>query len=95
MLVLSRRLGESVVIDDEAIATVAVIGRDFIELSLTRLDGSVLGIATIGTKDLTPVYAGVRGVVVRTETDRARLGFEGHPGSRIDRREFWGHRRQF
>jgi len=69
MPVLTRRLGESLVIDDEAIATVAVIGHDFIELSLTRLDGSVLGIATIGTKEWASVFAGVRGVVVRMEAD--------------------------
>jgi hypothetical protein len=93
MLVLSRRLGESVVIDDEAIATVAVIGRDLVELSLTRLDGSNLGLAALGLGELTPVFAGVRGIIVRIDPAGVRLGFEGHPGSRIDRHENWGPRR--
>jgi sRNA-binding carbon storage regulator CsrA len=95
MLVLSRRLGESVVIDDEAIATVAVIGREFVELSLTRLDGSLLGTSTIGLKKSSPVFAGVRGVVARFENEKVRFGFDGPEGSRVDRGEEWEARRQF
>jgi sRNA-binding carbon storage regulator CsrA len=36
MLVLSRKRGQSIVIDNEVVATVAVVGHEFVDLSLPR-----------------------------------------------------------
>jgi hypothetical protein len=35
MLVLSRKLGQSIVIDNEVVVTLAIIGREFVELSVS------------------------------------------------------------
>ena len=89
MLVLSRKLGEGIVIDNHVIATLAVLANDFVEFSLSDIDGTYSSIVTVGKNKLTSVVAGVRAVFVRKEGEKARLGFEHPPEIRIDRREFW------
>ena len=89
MLILSRKLGESVMIDNEVVVTVAVLAREFVELSLSNSEGTVSGIVTIGKKGLTLVAHGVRAVFIQNEGEKVRLGFDGPPGCRIDRSESW------
>lgn len=78
MLVLTRAPGESVVINETTIATVAVIGPDFVDLSLKTMDGRRLRTVTLGTAGLQPVAEGVSALLVRIRTEplRARIGFE-------------------
>ena len=89
MLVLSRRLGEGIVIDNHVIATLAVLANDFVEFSLSDIDGTYSSIVTVGKKELTSVVAGVRAVFVRKEGEKAgswrkcarRIGKKGYPTS--------------
>jgi sRNA-binding carbon storage regulator CsrA len=88
MLVLSRKLGESVVLDDKVAATVAVVGRDFVDLCLTKVGcGSQLGIESIRLREMTPVIPGISAVAARVQADKVRLGFETEAGHRVERRE--------
>jgi len=89
MLVLSRKLGNGVVIDNRFVVTVAVLAHEFVELSLSDPNGTVAGTVTLGKTGLTPIMDRVRAVFIRTEGDKARLGFDGPPGCRIDRSESW------
>jgi hypothetical protein len=85
VFVLSRRIGESVVIGNSIVATVAVVGTDFVDLSLVRIDGTRLGKATLD-RQLRPVVPGVAGVIVkRLEGNRVSLGFELEDGIPIVR----------
>jgi sRNA-binding carbon storage regulator CsrA len=86
VLVLSRGIGESVVFDNSVVATVAVVGADFVDLSLARIDGTRLGHATLDVQRLRPVVQGVAGVIVkRLDGNRVRLGFEYDEGISVAR----------
>ena len=90
MLVLSRKLGEAIVIDNHVIATLAVLANDFVEFSLCDINGTCSSsILTVGKRELTPIVADVRVVFVRKDANKARLGFKYPPEIQIDRREFW------
>jgi sRNA-binding carbon storage regulator CsrA len=89
MLVLSRNLGESIVIDNEVVVTVAVVGREFVELSISHSTGTVSDIVTVGNKEPMLVAHGVRARFIRSEGEKVRLGFDGPSGCRIDRSENW------
>ncbi len=88
MLVLSRQLGQSIVLDNEVVVTVAVLGREFVELSLSDSTGKITGIVTVG-KEPALVAPEIRAHFIRSEGEKVRLGFEGPPGCRIDRSENW------
>jgi sRNA-binding carbon storage regulator CsrA len=77
MLVLSRKVGESIIIDSKFTATVAVVGADFVDLGLSEVGGTRLGYVTLNTHKLAQVIRGVRGIMVeRIEEGRVSLGFE-------------------
>ncbi len=86
MFVLSRRIGESVVLDNAVVATIAVVGADFVDLSLAKIDGTRIGNATLDVQQLRPVVQGVAGVMVkRLEANKVRLGFELEEGIAVAR----------
>jgi sRNA-binding carbon storage regulator CsrA len=77
VFVLSRRIGESVVFDNAVVATVAVVGAEFVDLSLAKIDGTRLGRVTLDVQQLRPVVQGVAGVMVKRLSENSiRLGFE-------------------
>ena len=79
MLVLSRKLGGCF-----------VIGREFVELSITRLDGTLLGTAAICRGEASPVFGGVWARVVKISGDKVRLGIECRAGDSVERMEDCG-----
>jgi sRNA-binding carbon storage regulator CsrA len=86
MLVLSRRIGESVIFDDAVTATVAVVGANFVDLSVATIGGAHLGRATLELQQHRPVVQGVIGVMVkRLAEDRVCLGFEVGEGISVAR----------
>jgi sRNA-binding carbon storage regulator CsrA len=89
MLVLSRRLGESLVINDQLVLTVALLTDDYVELSLINVGGTFLGSFTARTNQPIRVTDDIQIVAVRIEGERVRLGIEGTPGSTFHRGEFW------
>lgn len=90
MLVLSRRTGESLIIDDLLRLTVAVVGRDFVDLALQDIDGMAVGRITLSIDQLRPVVPGVEGLMIPTlDKDRVRLGPECREGIAIVRSEHW------
>ena len=77
MLILSRRIGESIIIDGTFTATVAVVGADFVDLGLCERDGTQLGCVTLNTRQRAHVVRGVSGIMIeRMEQGRVRLGFD-------------------
>lgn len=87
MLVLSRKIGESVVIDDLIVLTVAIIGEGFIDLGMAEVGGAQLGTISLDHHGLRPIVDGVKGVMVRIEGDRVRIGFDYREGVSIVRPE--------
>ena len=89
MLVLSRTLGQSVVIDGSTVATLAVIGHRFVALALEKLSGENLGYVTLTADGSAHVAHGVHGLAVQITPVRVRLGFEGPAGINVERYEFF------
>lgn len=87
MLILSRGVGESVVFDNEVVATVAVLGREFVDLGLSKISGEPLGTVTLTSDGLSPIAKGVQGIVVKLLADKVRLGFDFPRGMTITRSE--------
>ena len=93
MLVLSRRLGESVVINDQLVLTIALLVDDYVELSLIRVDGSFLGSFNAHFDEYLTLTDEIQVIPIRFEGETVRLGLEGPPNSRFVRGEFWNLRR--
>lgn len=79
MLVVSREVGESLVVVGRMLLTVAVAGRHFVDLSLSDLCGRQLRVVTLPKSATVPVAHGIRGVFIEAVGSRVRLGFE-YPG---------------
>jgi sRNA-binding carbon storage regulator CsrA len=75
MLIVTRKLGESIVIGDMAV-TVAVLAENSVELSLARTDGMPVATVTVGQARLTDLVRGVQAVVLAVDRDKVRLGLE-------------------
>src|SRR5262249_7846528 len=89
MLVLSRRRGESVVINDRPVLTIALLAEDFAELSPIGVDGAFLGSFTARTDESVSLPDNVQVTLIRFEGERVRLGVEGPPNCRFARGEYW------
>jgi sRNA-binding carbon storage regulator CsrA len=89
MLVLSRKMGDCLVIGDEFVVTVAFLAEDYAELSLTRLDGSFVRCATVRCNEWFEVYNQIRVVVVQIGKENARIGIDAPSDNRVHRGEFW------
>lgn len=85
MFVLSRRIGESVIIGNAVTATVAVVGAEFADLHLADVDGAHIGRVTIDVKHLRQIVNGVSGVMIKRLDDRVWLGLEIEKGIEIAR----------
>lgn len=93
MLVLSRKVGEQVVIDDRWIATIERIDPDAVRLSLANHRGVPLGQVIAALDAGTSLIRDVEVVYIRSEREKVRLGFRCSDGSeavlRIARKEHW------
>ncbi|MGE5194499.1 MAG: carbon storage regulator [Deltaproteobacteria bacterium] len=89
MLVLSRKIGDCIVIGDGFVVTVAFLAEDHAELSLTRLDGSFVRSATVRCNEWFQVDDQIRVVVVQIEKEKARIGIDAPSDNRVHRGEFW------
>jgi sRNA-binding carbon storage regulator CsrA len=87
MLVLSRKVSESVVVDLEFFVTVTFLGDPAVEYSLSTLNRKHITTLTVRRNESITLGAGVRATVIRFEEDRVRLGFEIPPECRVDRAE--------
>jgi sRNA-binding carbon storage regulator CsrA len=74
MMIVTRKLGESIVIGDTAV-TVALLAQNSVELSLARTDGMPVATVTVGQR-LTDLVRGVQAVVLAVDRDKVRLGLE-------------------
>jgi carbon storage regulator CsrA len=89
MLVLSRRLGESLVVNDQLVLTIALLAEDYVELSLINATGSFLVSFTARADESVSLTDAIQVTVIQFEGEKVRLGVEGPRDSRIDRGEFW------
>jgi len=87
MLVLKRKVGEAIVIDRNIVATVVIIGDDFVELGLSNLSGGQLGTIVLLKTEYTHIAHGVYGIVVQLRPN-VRLGFECPKTITLERQEF-------
>jgi sRNA-binding carbon storage regulator CsrA len=88
MLVLSRKLGESVVIND-LIITVDSFTADHSVLSLMRTNCEFLQKVTAPFHKTVEITDHVRAVMIQAEPHRVRLGFHLPPDYSIARWEVW------
>ncbi len=89
MLVLSRNVGEKIVINEDIVLTVAVIGVEFCDVEIRHSDGRKIGLVTLQIgADGSRTGNGVWGHVLRAERQhKVRLGFECPPGVTVRRAE--------
>lgn len=92
MLVLSRKLGESIVVND-LIITVDSFTDDHSILSLMRTNCEFLRKVTAPFNEYVEITDEVRAVMIRAERDKVRLGIESPPDSIISRWEAWDPKR--
>jgi sRNA-binding carbon storage regulator CsrA len=85
MLVLSRRLNESLLFNDDLVLTVTLLTGDYAELSLLRRDGPLLGTFTARPNEWITLVDGVRLVAVRVDPEKVRLGIDANSETRIER----------
>jgi sRNA-binding carbon storage regulator CsrA len=83
--VLSRRLNESLVINDDLVLTVTLLTDNYAELSLLRRDGPLLGTFTARPNEWFSLVDGVRLVAVRVDSEKVRVGIDSTPETRIER----------
>ncbi len=88
MLVLSRQLGESVVIND-LIITLDSFTDDHSVLSLMRTNCEFLRKITAPSNEFVEITDDLRAVMIRSERDRVRIGFDLPPDCSISRWEAW------
>jgi sRNA-binding carbon storage regulator CsrA len=89
MLVLRRRLGESIVFGDELVLTVSLLADDYVELTLITVNGSLLGTLTAHRDEYVTIADEIRVIASRFDPDCVRLGIEAPANWRISRGEFW------
>jgi len=91
MLILSREVGEAVIIEDVAL-TLVRIGENYVEVSLVKTTGGRPVVLTLPHHQYINVCYNAQAVFVATKGTQARLGFEAPPDVAIRRREFWNAR---
>ena len=89
VLVLSRELGDAIVIDDNIVATVAVIGREFVDLTMSTVSGRTLETISLSKNRSTYIARGVYEIFIKHLEQKVRLGFENPEDLHIARFEFW------
>ncbi len=87
MLVLSREIGESVVIED-VVLTLVSVSEKYVEVSLVKMSGGKVTMATLPHDQTVEICYDVEVVVVNTKGPKVRLGFETPDDLTIRRGEF-------
>ena len=86
MLVRSREIGESVVIEDVAL-TVIRTSDEYVEVSLAKISGGRSTIVTLPHQEYVEICYEVQIVFIATKDTKVRLGFEAPSETRICRHE--------
>jgi len=81
MFVISRRPGESLVINDDTVATVHVTDADLVELSVTRMDGAHLGTIPVRARKSTQVVDGLWAAILDVGPEKVRIGLSHSPST--------------
>lgn len=87
MLVLSRKIGESVIIEDVAL-TLARVGDGYVEVSLAKTTGGKMTVLTLPHHERVAICYNVEVIFVEATGEKARFGFEYPPEVTITRQEF-------
>ncbi|HUG18843.1 MAG TPA: hypothetical protein VMM56_07675 [Planctomycetaceae bacterium] len=87
MLVLSREIGQSIVIED-VLLTLLRIDEEYVEFSLTKLTGGKPKIVTLPHREQIEICYEVQVALIQIKGSRARFGFEYPPEVEITRHEF-------
>ena len=88
MLVLSRELGESVVIEDVRL-TVLRIDSAYAEVSLAKVAGGKPVVLTLPRHEYVQACYDVRIVFIQVNGPKVRLGFDAPREVHISRSEYW------
>jgi sRNA-binding carbon storage regulator CsrA len=89
LLVVSRKLSESMVIDDVVVLTVSRLSESAAELTCATIDGGFLQSATLRRNESLALPRGVRVVLIEFRLPRLRLGFDYPDDVSISRKEEW------
>ncbi len=84
MLVLTRKLGESVIIGDDIIVTVLTIDKKQVKLSVNDSEG-----VTINLQESISIRDGITVKLVKTDKTQVKLGIEAPKDVTINREEVY------
>lgn len=87
MLILSREIGQSVIIADVTLTLVSV-GERYVEIRLAKISGGKSILFTLLPQQYVDICYNVQVVFVAAKGAKARLGFECPPEVAINRAEF-------
>ena len=87
MLVMSREVGESVVIED-VVMTLARVGDRYAEVSLRKVTGGKKSILTLPHNERKAICYNVEVVFIEVKGEKARFGFEHPTDVTITRQKF-------
>lgn len=85
MLVLSRRVGESIAIGESVLLTLAVAGDDFADFRVMSIDQPERTQLTLRTGQLEPITVGVSAIFIGSGASGVKIGFESAPDIAIQR----------
>ncbi|MEX0724774.1 MAG: carbon storage regulator [Planctomycetaceae bacterium] len=88
MLVLSRHIGESLRIDGDLLVTLAVVGRDFVELAVSTENQSKPRLVTVGVGRKVSIADAISITLVMNTGGKVRLGIDAPRGTTFERPEF-------
>ena len=76
MVIVSRRVGENIVIgaEDKTVATVLRIGSDSVDMVLTNLRNDELGGSVLHINEFTHLAHGLFGTVLGIDNEKVKLG---------------------
>ena len=85
MFILTRKIGESLVVNHKITITVAIVGDNYADVGFFE-HGLCTGRATLGTTQKSSLPAGLRGIMIRrTGRDSVQLGIDIPDGVTVER----------
>jgi sRNA-binding carbon storage regulator CsrA len=94
MLVIKRRVAESVVVGDNVMVSVSAIGEDTVTFSLTRVNCEILGTISAPLMQFVEITPDVSAGALLIDGDEVRIGFNAPANCPVERAEAWASRRR-
>jgi sRNA-binding carbon storage regulator CsrA len=94
VLVIKRRIGESVVVDNDVMVSVSAIDEDAVTFSLTRVTCEFLGTIPAPLMQFVEITREVSAAALLISGDKVRIGINAPATCSVERGEAWASTRR-